>query len=74
MTEKNLEVLISEAEIQRRVQELADEISRDYAGEGNKTRVSMPWAACGPGMAPCSMASRSAPWDRYPGTTPARGS
>jgi len=29
-----LEVLISEAEIQRRVQELADEISRDYAGQG----------------------------------------
>ena len=29
-----LEVLISETEIQRRVQELADEISRDYAGQG----------------------------------------
>ncbi len=29
-----LEVLISEAEIQRRVQELADEISSDYAGRG----------------------------------------
>ena len=35
MTAKlQLEVLISEAEIQRRVQELADEISRDYAGQG----------------------------------------
>lgn len=30
----DLEVLISEADIQRRVQELADEISRDYAGKG----------------------------------------
>ena len=32
--EMQLEVLISEAEIQRRVQELADEISSDYAGRG----------------------------------------
>ncbi len=32
--ETQLEVLISEAEIQRRVQELADEISSDYAGQG----------------------------------------
>ena len=32
--ETQLEVLISEAEIQRRVQELADEISSDYAGRG----------------------------------------
>ena len=31
--QKNLEILLSEAEIQRRVQELADEISSDYAGE-----------------------------------------
>ena len=30
----DLEILISEADIQRRVQELADQISRDYAGEG----------------------------------------
>jgi hypoxanthine phosphoribosyltransferase len=34
-----LEVLISEAEIQRRVQELADEISSDYAGEGELVLV-----------------------------------
>jgi hypoxanthine phosphoribosyltransferase len=34
MAEMQLEVLISEAEIQRRVQELADEISSDYAGKG----------------------------------------
>ena len=31
--QKHLEVLLSEAEIQRRVQELAEEISSDYAGE-----------------------------------------
>lgn len=31
--EKNLTVLISEAEIQRRVQALAEEISADYSGE-----------------------------------------
>jgi len=31
--QKNLEILLSEAEIQRRVQEMAEEISRDYAGE-----------------------------------------
>lgn len=35
MNSKNhLEVLLSEAEIQRRVQELADEISSDYSGQG----------------------------------------
>ncbi len=34
-----LEVLLSEAEIQRRVQELADEISRDYAGQGELVLV-----------------------------------
>ena len=34
MQERGLEMLISEAEIQRRVQDLADEISRDYAGKG----------------------------------------
>jgi hypoxanthine phosphoribosyltransferase len=34
MAENNLEILISEADIQRRVQELADEISGDYAGKG----------------------------------------
>ena len=40
MTAKmQLEVLISEAEIQRRVQELADEISRDYAGQGELVLV-----------------------------------
>ncbi len=33
-SEHELEVLISEAKIQRRVQELADEISSDYSGEG----------------------------------------
>lgn len=33
MPEGHLRVLISEADIQRRVQELADEISADYAGE-----------------------------------------
>jgi hypoxanthine phosphoribosyltransferase len=32
--ENDLEVLISEAAIQRRVQELADKISSDYCGEG----------------------------------------
>jgi len=31
--QKNLEVLLDEAEIQRRVQELAEEISSDYAGQ-----------------------------------------
>jgi hypoxanthine phosphoribosyltransferase len=31
--QENLQVLLSEAEIQRRVQEMAEEISRDYAGE-----------------------------------------
>jgi hypoxanthine phosphoribosyltransferase len=39
MAEMQLEVLISEAEIQRRVQELADEISSDYAGEGELVLV-----------------------------------
>jgi hypoxanthine phosphoribosyltransferase len=39
MAEMQLEVLISEAEIQRRVQELADEISRDYAGRGELVLV-----------------------------------
>ena len=34
MTEGALEVLIDEAQIQRRVQALADEISRDYADAG----------------------------------------
>jgi hypoxanthine phosphoribosyltransferase len=33
MPDGHLEVLISEADIQRRVQELADEISTDYSGE-----------------------------------------
>jgi len=35
----NLEVLLSETEIQRRVQELAEEISRDYAGEDDLVLV-----------------------------------
>ena len=39
MADMQLEVLISEAEIQRRVQELADEISRDYAGQGELVLV-----------------------------------
>ena len=39
MAQMQLEVLISEAEIQRRVQELADEISSDYAGEGELVLV-----------------------------------
>ena len=34
MPEDDLEILIGEADIQRRVQELADEISRDYFGKG----------------------------------------
>ena len=34
MSGDDLEILIGEADIQRRVQELADQISRDYAGEG----------------------------------------
>jgi len=34
MTEGTLEVLIDEATIERRVQELADAISKDYSGEG----------------------------------------
>lgn len=34
MQQRDLEILIDEADIQRRVQELADEISRDYAGKG----------------------------------------
>jgi len=33
-SKNDLEVLLSEAEIQRRVQELADEISSDYSGKG----------------------------------------
>ena len=32
-SQKNLEVLLSEADIQRRVQELAEEISNDMAGQ-----------------------------------------
>jgi len=35
----NLEVLLNETEIQRRVQELAEEISRDYAGEDDLVLV-----------------------------------
>ncbi len=34
MQEDDLEILISEADIQRRVQELADQISRDYSKKG----------------------------------------
>ena len=34
MAERELEILLSEAEIQHRVQELADQISADYAGKG----------------------------------------
>ena len=34
MQDDNLQILLSEAQIQRRVQELADEISHDYAGKG----------------------------------------
>lgn len=34
MREDDLKILIGEADIQRRVQELADEISRDYFGKG----------------------------------------
>ena len=39
MAQMQLEVLISEAEIQRRVRELADEISSDYTGEGELVLV-----------------------------------
>ena len=34
MSGDDLEILLSEAEIDRRVQELAEQISRDYAGKG----------------------------------------
>jgi hypoxanthine phosphoribosyltransferase len=37
--QENLEVLLSEAEIQRRVQEMAEEISRDYAAEDDLVLV-----------------------------------
>lgn len=37
--QNNLRVLLTEAEIQRRVQEMAEEISRDYAGEDDLVLV-----------------------------------